>query len=321
MLNFKAYIYLARPHQYYKNLLIFLGLIFSAKIFEFDLYPNVILGFFALSAISSISYIINDWKDIEVDKKHPEKKNRPLASGAVNELEAIFLIIALFIVIFLITLILNIPNQNKLLFIIVLFSIFLTSQMYSFYFKNKAFYDVTFISLNYVWRAVAGIVVIVVELSPWLFILGYIFAMFLALSKRKGDLHLLGVEKAREHKKVFEVYTEPILDQLIVLVSGIMILSYAIYVVESIIDFNNEKAQFSKFENPYIMLLTIPIVTLIIMKMIYFQISGSEKIRKAELLFLDQEILILGILTGFLTVLSLYWTTFKFNELIELIYR
>ena len=143
--------------------------------------------------------------------------------------------------------------------------------------------------------------------------------MFLALSKRKGDLYLLG-EKAKMHKKVFQIYSEELLDQLIVLVSGIMILSYSIYVVESVLDFSNGKAEFTKFQNPYIMLLTIPLVTLIIMRLIYFQVSGSEKIRRAELLFVDKQIFLLGSIIGIMTIISLYWVTFGLDEIIKKIY-
>ena len=319
MLDIIEYIKLIRPQQYYKNFLIFLGLIFSANVFEYTLYYQLILGFIALCAISSISYIINDWNDIEADRHHPEKQFRPLASGKVTPIEALGLIGFLAILILIMIFLLPISEKDRVLFIVDIFAIFLTSQSYSFYFKNKAFYDVTFISLNYVWRAVAGVVVISVVLSPWLFILGYIFAMFLALSKRKGDLFLLG-EKAKEHKKVFEIYSEPLLDQLIVLVSGIMILSYSIYIVESILDFSNGKGEFSKFENPYFMLLTIPLVTLIIMRLIYFQVSGSEKIRKAELLFFDKEILLLGFIIAIMTMISLYWAEFNLDHLIESLY-
>jgi len=319
MFNLSEFIKLLRPQQYYKNFLIFLGLIFSASVFNYNLYLQVFIGFFALSAISSISYIINDWKDIQSDKAHPEKKFRPLASGKVSIFEALLLIVLLFVIIMILILLLPIENKNKLLFSIIILAIFITSQFYSLYFKNKAFYDVIFIALNYIWRALAGVVVIAVTLSPWLFILGFLFAMFLALSKRKGDLFLLK-ENASKHKKVFEVYTVNLLDQLIVLISGAMIVAYSIYIVESVIDFNRDLTDFSKFQNPYLMLLTLPSVTLIVMRLLYLQISGSEKIRKAELLFLDKEIILNGIFLMILVILALYWNNFGIDLIINSIY-
>ena len=143
--------------------------------------------------------------------------------------------------------------------------------------------------------------------------------MFLALSKRKGDLFLLK-ENAPKHKKVFEIYTNQILDYYILIVSGTLLVSYSIYVVESVIDFNRHLKDLSQFQNPYIMLLTLPIVTIILMRLIYLETSGSEKIRKAELLFFDKEILLNGAVIGFLTFLSLYWTNLGLDKIVNLFY-
>ena len=201
------------------------------------------------------------------------------------------------------------------MFVLILLAIFFTSQFYSLFFKNRAFYDVIFISLNYVWRALAGVIIINVFLSPWLFFLGFLLAMFLALSKRKGDLYLLK-ENAPKHKKVFEIYTNQVLDYYILIVAGTLLVSYSIYVVESVINVSS----FSKFQNPTIMLLTLPIVTVILMRLIYLETSGSEKIRKAELLFFDKEILLNGALIGFLTLIALYWNTLGLNTLVNRFY-
>ena len=322
MSKLSSYITLLRPQQYYKNLLIFLGIIFSANLFELNLYLPLVIGFLALAFVSSISYIINDWNDIEADRNHPEKKFRPLASGDVSIPEAVVLIILLMVVVVLLVVLLTIDTKsidlqtNIFLFVLILLAIFFTSQFYSLFFKNKAFYDVIFISLNYIWRALAGVIIIAVTLSPWLFFLGFLFAMFLALSKRKGDLFLLK-ENAPKHKKVFEIYTNQILDYYILIVAGTLLVSYSIYVVESVIDFNRHYNDFTKFQNPAIMLLTLPIVTIILMRLIYLETSGNEKIRKAELLFFDKEILLNGALIGILTFISLYWSDFKLDQFIK----
>ena len=315
MSKLNSYITLIRPQQYYKNLLVFLGLIFSANLFKLNFYLPLILGFFALAFVSSISYIINDWKDIEADRAHPEKKYRPLASGDVNKAEAVAIIIFLIIVTSIIVFMLQIRGSSKFLLVLILLALFFTSQFYSLFFKNKAFYDVIFISLNYVWRALAGVIIIDVYLSPWLFFLGFLFAMFLALSKRKGDLYVLK-ENAPKHKKVFEIYTNQILDYYILIVSGTLLVSYSIYVVESVISISSS----SKFENPSIMLLTLPIVTIILMRLIYLETSGSERIRKAELLFLDKEILLNGAIIGILTFVSLYWNNLGLQHIVNMFY-
>ena len=141
MSKMSGFLTLLRPQQYYKNLLIFLGLIFSGRLIESDILNLIILlvlGFLCLSFISSISYIINDWKDIEADRNHPEKKFRPLASGEVSVIEALGIIAVLVVVIIIIVINIQTSISNKFLFILILITLFLTSQCYSFFFKNRA---------------------------------------------------------------------------------------------------------------------------------------------------------------------------------------
>ena len=90
--------------------------------------------------------------------------------------------------------------------------------------------------------------------------------------------------------------------------------------VESVIDFNRDLKDLSKFQNPYIMLLTLPIVTVIIMRLIFMEVSGSDKVRKAELLFFDKEILLNGALIAILTFIALFWDKLMLNEVIKYFY-
>jgi len=305
--KFRALIKLMRPQQYYKNLLIFISIIFSANIFEFSLYTPLFVGFVGLCAISSVNYIINDWHDIKLDQQHPEKMKRPLASGNISKIEALILLNFLLGITLITILILPVSPKNQFLYILLILTIFITSQAYSLFFKNLPFYDVTFIALNYIWRIVIGVIVIEVTLSPWLFILGYLFALFLALSKRKGDLTLLGETNAQKHKVVFSVYSHKLLDQFLVLMSGSILVAYSIYIVQSTIDFSRNLTDLTKFENPFLMVLSIPAVALILMRLMYLQMSGSKSSRNAELLFLDKHIIIISIVIGILTFTSLYW--------------
>lgn len=320
MSKLKAYVRLLRPHQYYKNLLVFLGLVFAAQVFEVDNYPPLLLAFVGLCAVSSASYVLNDWRDIGLDRAHPEKKNRPLAAGTVSIPEAMVLVVILLVVAGLTVVLVPISDGNLVLYLLLLVAVFTTSQTYSLYFKNQPFYDVTFIALNYIWRAVTGVVVINVTLSPWLFILGFLFALFLALSKRKGDLALLG-EDAAKHKPVFRVYTNGLLDQLVILISGAMIVAYSIYVVEAVVDHSRGLQDYAKFQNPSLMLLTLPVVTLVIMRLIFLQFSGTASSRKAELLFLDKQIVALGVIVGLLTFAALFWDELSLQSLVDLFYQ
>ncbi|MFX0073349.1 MAG: UbiA family prenyltransferase, partial [Candidatus Hermodarchaeota archaeon] len=137
---------LLRVRQFYKNGLIFVGLFFSESLLDFSLYPKLILGFILLCCASSINYIINDIRDIEKDKRHPEKlKSRPLASGEISIAFAILIMLVLAGIIGF-TLLFYIHNWN---FAIMLLLIFVTGQVYNHIFKNYAFVDILTLSLIY----------------------------------------------------------------------------------------------------------------------------------------------------------------------------
>ena len=193
-------------------------------------------------------------------------------------------------------------------------AVFLTSELYTYIFKNKTLLDVTFISLNYIWRVIAGVIIINVFLSPWVFALGFFFALFLALAKRRGDLVLMG-DDAANHKKVYEVYTIPLIDHYIDIISTIMIMAWAIYIIEApfryIIQSNNTTfVNISSFSNTNLSLLTIPLVSILILKLVELIRTNDKYARRAELLFFNKEIIILGFITVALIAVSIYWKVF-----------
>ena len=191
--------HLLRVRQYYKNVLIFVSVFFSRRIFEPSLYFPLFLGFVLLCCASSFNYIINDIIDVERDKKHQEKmKKKPLASGELPIYFAVLLLI-LVVGVMVFSVIFLIPNIG---FIIMLVLVILTGQFYNHFFKNYAFIDILVLSTGYLWRALSGVVIINDTVSAWLFLAIFEIAMFLSIAKRKGDLLYLGKEKAIEHKKV-----------------------------------------------------------------------------------------------------------------------
>ena len=107
------YIKLMRPHHYIKNILVFLPIIFSKNIFSPILLKTTILGVIAFSLMASIVYIINDIKDVEADRKHEKKKNRPIASGAVSIQNATILAIILFLITTIINVYIVITNNLR----------------------------------------------------------------------------------------------------------------------------------------------------------------------------------------------------------------
>jgi len=291
--------HLLRLRQYYKNVLIFVGVFFSRKIFDPTLYFPLILGFILLCCASSFNYIINDIIDVEHDKKHQEKmKKKPLASGELPIYFAAFLLVAI-VGIMVFSVLFLIPNIS---FIIMLILVILTGQLYNHFFKNYAFIDILVLSTGYLWRALSGVVIIDEYISAWLFLAIFEIAMFLSIAKRKGDLLYLGKDKAVEHKKVYDQYSIKLLEQFHVLIAGSLFMTYSLYLI----------LKFSLFEPTlnlieYIVIFTIPISLYIIMRFMYLTSSKPELARRTEKAFFDKGIIISGILLFLLLFSSFYY--------------
>lgn len=295
----RSIVNLLRVRQYYKNVLIFVGVFFSKRIFEVELYFPLILGFILLCCASSFNYIINDILDVERDKKHPEKmKKKPLASGDLPVYFAVLLllIISAFTIFSLVFLI---PNISFILMIIL---IILTGQLYNHFFKNYAFIDISILSTGYLWRALSGVVIINEYISAWLFLAIFEIAMFLSIAKRRGDLMLLGKDKAVEHKKVYNQYSQKLLEQFHVMIAGSLFMTYSLYLI----------FKFNLFEptinlQEYIVIFTIPISLYLIMRFMYLTSAKPEIARKTEKAFLDKGILISGGILFLILFSSFYY--------------
>ncbi len=305
--KFKSILNLLRVRQYYKNLMIFVGIFFSERLFETSLYFKLIIGFLLLCFTSSFNYIINDIKDIESDKNHPEKiKKKPLASGDISISFAILILVILggTTILFLIFLI---PNLG-FAFIIIL--IILTGQLYTHLFKNYAFIDILILSTGYLWRTLAGCTIIGQYVSAWLFLAIFEVAMFLSIAKRKGDLRFLGKEKALEHKKVYDQYSQKLLDQFHVLIAGSLFMTYSLYLL---INFNLINFNLTETQNPnfyeYLAIFTIPLSLYIIMRFMYLTSAKPEIARSTEKAFLDKGIVITGMILITILFFSFYFDT------------
>ena len=296
MSKIKNLLHLLRCRQYYKNGLIFVGAFFSGNILDFFVISLLIIGFAILCCASSINYIINDIRDIEKDKKHPEKfEKRPLASGELSVFFAILLLALLFGVIVILTFLFIIPNWN---FVIMVILILITGQLYNLLFKNYAFIDILSLSLIYLWRALAGCFLIEVFISPWLFLAIFELALFLVIAKRKGDLILIGEEKALEHKKSYDQYSLKLLDQFHVIIAGSLFITYSLYLIIHFNLFSAHKVNLHE----YITILTIPLSLFIIMRYMYLTSAKPKIARNTEKALLDPGIVIAGIfLLGILT--------------------
>ncbi len=207
-----------RPWQWYKNIVVFLALFFSGNLFTVDLLIKAVLAFLGLCLISSGMYIVNDILDLEEDKKHPDKKDRPLPSGRLSLKSAYALS---FLLLFAGITILGILGSLPLLLGILLL---LNTLIYSLFFKHVAGPDVAVLSVNFLLRTLTGVYAIDVPLSPWIIILPYFLALYLALLKRYGEL------KRAKVRKVLEVYTPQTLETLAAATVATLLSLYSLYV-------------------------------------------------------------------------------------------
>ncbi|MBU7319742.1 decaprenyl-phosphate phosphoribosyltransferase [Paenibacillus oleatilyticus] len=215
-----------RPKQWTKNLLVFAALLFSYEMINYYSLFNTVVCFFLFSFISGCVYIVNDYLDIEADRQHPIKKNRPMASGALSpKLALVFgasvLIISLTVAFFL---------SHLLMFLLILY--FVLNVFYSIKLKHVVIIDVMIIASGFVLRAIGGGLVINVPFTPWFLLCTMLLSLFLAIGKRRHELILLTDNKT-SHRKVLEKYSIQLLDQMNNIVATSTIICYSLFTFTS----------------------------------------------------------------------------------------
>lgn len=241
-----------RPRQWSKNIFVFAALVFDKQLFHVSAFLHTLAGFALFCLISSSVYIFNDIVDIEADRQHPVKKNRPLPSGQLSISAAWIAGIILVAV----TLTLGYLMDPE--FDLVLLAYFLLNLAYSRWLKHIPILDVLVLATCFVLRVEGGVSLIDVQrFSPWLYVVMTLLALYLGFGKRRAELALLS-EDAGSHRKVLQGYTIPLLDQYIMIVSGTTIVAYSLYTFSA----PNVPANHS-------MMLTIPFVVYAIFRYMY----------------------------------------------------
>lgn len=216
------YIKLLRPKDWAKNLFLFIPLFFSGELFNWNVYPQMLLGFLAFCCMASSIYIINDYRDIEDDKKHPEKSKRPLASGKVSKTSAL-IISALLIAT---GLTISLLIEQKFLFVICIY--FLINLAYSFGLKSIPILDIIIVAVGFVLRIKGGAVIADVGLSEWLNIMVFLLALFMAIGKRRDDV-LLKLASGTDMRKSIKGYNLEFLNVILALVCAVIVVAYFMY--------------------------------------------------------------------------------------------
>jgi 4-hydroxybenzoate polyprenyltransferase len=242
-----------RPQLWVKNLLVFAGVLFSRRLFDPDrlLVASAAFGIFCLVAGSI--YVINDLMDLEQDRRHPDKRKRPLASGELRVPVALSCVGLVLLV--------SLWGAFRLgpAFGGVVGLYFVQNLLYSKYLKQVVILDVMLIGFGFVLRAVAGAVAVGVEVSSWLILCTFLLALFLGFSKRRQEI--VRLDRAGEgHRSVLAEYSPQFLDMMIGIVTAATLMSYALY--------TTSEQTVQKFHTTHL-ILTIPFVMYGIFRYLY----------------------------------------------------
>ena len=213
---------LMRPHQYIKNIFIFLPLFFALKITDITLLLGAVIAFIAFSLAASGIYVLNDYCDIEDDRLHPLKRGRPLAAGTISKSQAIIMILVLFTAGFALMAILSGKAVGILAAYVVM------NIAYSFYFKHVAVLDVIIIAVGFVLRLFVGAAATAIPLSMWIVVMTFLLALFMALAKRRDDV-LIYNDTGKKTRDVVDGYNLQFLDTAMAIMASVVIVAYTIY--------------------------------------------------------------------------------------------
>lgn len=215
---------LLRPHQWIKNGFVFVGLLFGHAWSDSHRLSLALLAFAAFCLASSAVYVLNDIVDREQDRRHPKKKDRPLASGAVSVQAAL----VLGAVCLGSALALAFAVGGALLAFIG--GYLLLNVAYTHRLKHVVILDVFIIASGFMLRLLAGTVGVGIAPSHWLLLCGLMLTLFLGFAKRRAELNVL-MEASHGHRRVLEHYSAGMLDQLITIAASATVIAYSLYTV------------------------------------------------------------------------------------------
>src|SRR5436305_364204 len=211
-----------RPRQWTKNLLLFAGIIFAAKLGDLSRWFEALAAFAAYCAASSAAYLVNDVRDATHDRAHPVKRMRPIARSELSARAAYALAAVLCAVAVALVVPLGLPS------LAFLGAFALLQAAYTLRLKHVVLVDVMTIAGLFVVRAAAGAAGVHVRISPWLLLCTALLALFLALAKRRGELVLVGAEST-PGRPVLAGYSLALVDQLVSVVAACTVIAYALY--------------------------------------------------------------------------------------------
>jgi len=279
-----------RPRQWTKNVFVFAALVFDRQLTKIASLESTLAAFVIFCLLSSSVYIMNDLLDVEADRHHPIKKNRPIAAGNLPISVAIIAAIVLIVISFTAAFLLS----TELGIIVGMY--FLVNLAYSIWLKHIPLIDVMIIAFGFVLRVVAGVSVIQVErFSPWLYIVMSLLALYIGFGKRRAEMTVLTNESNSSHRKVLDGYTLALIDQLLTIVSSCTLIAYSFYTFSA-----------PNLPENHVMMLTIPFVLYGIFRYL-FLIQVKNKGGEPEELLLKDRPLQATVLLWAITVLVIFY--------------
>lgn len=270
------YLKLIRVKHWLKNLVIFLPLFFSTNLFETKMVINSLIAFFIFSFTASIVYIINDINDIEKDKLHPIKKNRPLASEKISKKNAIITAVILLFLEIVGTVVLYNITKNVFIFIIPAIYIIINI-LYSKVLKNFSIIDVVVIVCGFILRVMYGGISIDVEVSKYLYLMVIFGSFYLGFGKRRNEI----IKNGDKSRKVLSLYNKDFLDKNMYVALALAVVSYTLWCVDP--------TTIQRIGNDYIF-WTIPLL-MIILEMYSLDIESNSYGDPIEVILGDKKLI------------------------------
>ncbi len=285
------YLKLVRVPQWIKNLFVFVPLLFSQHLFDVDYFTTTLFAFVVFCLASSLIYLINDIIDIEADKAHPTKKNRPLPAGLISKQSALIVAVVLTAVIASL-----LPHFNKeFIYFVTVFV--LLNLLYSFWFKHIVILDVFSIAAGFSIRVLAGAVVISVPISSWLILTTMFISLFLGVMKRHSELILVAENENAQSRKVLSQYSLNFADQMATVAAAGVIICYALYTVSerTVLAFGTEN-----------LIYTTPFVVYGIFRFMYLEYISNKGDNTTKIVFSDIQLILTVLIYAITTVLIIY---------------
>ncbi len=282
-LSIGIYLKEMRIKSWLKNLFVFFPIVFSLELFEWKKLMEAIILTVAFCLVSSAIYVLNDINDVENDRKHEVKKNRPIASGQISVPCAWILLICLAIAGFGLAFFVNLDSFLLIVAYVVI------NILYSKWLKTKVLVDCFCIAVGFVLRVMVGGTIVSAGVSDWMFLTVVALSLFMAFGKRRGELHSYAGGETRD---VLEVYDMHFLDGIVFMCAGLTMVFYSLWSI-------SQKSN---------LVYTVPIVLFIVIRYLLLVFKGRSEADPTTLILSDKTLWISCGICALVMLAMLYGT-------------